>query len=219
MDWLAPLDNYCERVGPGLLAEPLNLISNLGFILAGLICLRHVRHTHYRNLRPGSRLLPILLIMIGVGSALFHSLANVWAMWADVIPISCFVFTYLWLFLRHTTKINILNTVLALVGFVGLSTGVAMLADLTVANGGEAYFGTWITLFGISSYYLGRKQVHNYLRMILATCLFAVSIFFRTIDLRVCEAFPTGTHVFWHLLNAGVLYLATMSFISERGKS
>ena len=28
------MDAYCERVGPGLLAEPLNAVSNISFLLA-----------------------------------------------------------------------------------------------------------------------------------------------------------------------------------------
>ena len=40
-----------------------------------------------------------------------------------------------------------------------------------------------------------------------AAFLFALSIFFRTIDRDVRYAFPLGTHFLWHLLNAGVLWL------------
>ena len=37
--------------------------------------------------------------------------------------------------------------------------------------------------------------------------LFAISLFFRTIDRAICPAFPLGAHVLWHLLNACVLWL------------
>jgi len=36
MDWFAPIDAYCERLGPGLLAEPLNALSNAAFFIAAL---------------------------------------------------------------------------------------------------------------------------------------------------------------------------------------
>jgi hypothetical protein len=36
----AYVDLYCERTGPGLLAEPLNLFSNVGFFLAAWWLLR-----------------------------------------------------------------------------------------------------------------------------------------------------------------------------------
>jgi hypothetical protein len=35
-----PIDAYCERLGPGLWAEPLNAVTNLAFIVAAVICLR-----------------------------------------------------------------------------------------------------------------------------------------------------------------------------------
>ncbi len=31
------IDLYCERLGPGLWAEPLNAVTNLAFILAGIL--------------------------------------------------------------------------------------------------------------------------------------------------------------------------------------
>ena len=32
--WRSHLDLYCERLGPGFWAEPLNAVSNAAFILA-----------------------------------------------------------------------------------------------------------------------------------------------------------------------------------------
>jgi hypothetical protein len=218
MEWLAPIDQYCERTGPGFLAEPLNFISNIGFLIAGMLVVRSLQKAHFRHQRSGAWVLAILLLTIGVGSALFHSFANVWSMWADVIPIAIFVITYLWLFLRHTVGATVINSLLGLIFFCVLSIAVVKLANPSVANGGEAYFGTWISLFGISCFYAGRKQAHNQGRVFAAALLFAISIVFRTIDPIVCEALPTGTHVYWHLCNSVVLYLVTMAYISERSK-
>ena len=40
MDFLfRQIDIYCERTAPGLLAEPLNLFSNLWFVFIGLVLL------------------------------------------------------------------------------------------------------------------------------------------------------------------------------------
>jgi hypothetical protein len=139
-------------------------------------------------------------------------------MWADVLPIAVFVITYLWLFLRHTVGATFVNSLLGLVFFGTLSAAVVKLANPALANGGEAYFGTWITLFGISCFYAGRKQAHNQGRIFAAALLFAASIVFRTIDPLVCDSLPTGTHVYWHLCNSVVLYLVTMAYISERPK-
>ena len=69
--------DYCERgLDPGFWAEPVNAVTNAGFILAGLVGLWLLAR------RPGERAkaLPLLLILnlfvIGIGSFLFHTYAT-----------------------------------------------------------------------------------------------------------------------------------------------
>ncbi len=45
MDWLAPIDAYCERLGPGVWAEPVNALTNLAFLAGAAIA--------YGAARPG----------------------------------------------------------------------------------------------------------------------------------------------------------------------
>ena len=40
MAWTDPIDAYCERLGPGFWAEPLNAWTNLAFLLAALLAPR-----------------------------------------------------------------------------------------------------------------------------------------------------------------------------------
>ena len=75
MDLSAPVDLYCERLGPGLFAEPLNALSNLAFLGASAWLLL---------LRPGAdsspwygRVLAVLLFLIGLASLSFHLFATV----------------------------------------------------------------------------------------------------------------------------------------------
>jgi Ceramidase len=219
MDFFAPLDQYCERTAVGLWNEPFNLFSNLGFIIGGLLIFRALKSTHYKQRQPYSQLLATMMILIGIGSALFHSLANVWSMWADVIPIGVFVITYLILFFRYTAGASVQKTIL-LLGCFGLLTEVVIaVSDHQLANGGEAYFGTWVVLFGISCFYAGRRQAHNQWRIALATIAFTASLFLRTVDQKYCETWPIGTHVFWHLLNSVVLFLIASAYISERPRA
>lgn len=37
------IDIYCERLAPGLLAEPLNALSNISFLIAALAIWRFAR--------------------------------------------------------------------------------------------------------------------------------------------------------------------------------
>jgi hypothetical protein len=97
MAWVAAVDLYCERVGPGLWAEPLNALSNLGFVVVAALA-------GARFFRAGDAVafaMVLLVGAIGVGSFLFHTFANSWSSLADVIPITLFIYAYLWLALRR----------------------------------------------------------------------------------------------------------------------
>lgn len=212
MDLFAPLDLYCERTDTHLLSEPLNLISNLAFIVAGYMILRNTRaQDSYQNVSK-TKLLAWQIIAVGIGSGLFHSFANRWSQLCDVMPIGILLLTYIWLFCRHVASLNWLLSAGAIILFLVLSAAVALLADPLASNGGQFYFGTWITLLALSFYLSGRGNAHSSRPMLLATLLFALSIFMRTVDLKICDEWPWGTHVFWHILNAFVLYLVINAY-------
>ena len=75
MNWLEPIDNYCERLDPSFWAEPLNALSNASFIVAGMLLLQW-RRLPMRSLPALALILTVLVI--GVGSFLFHTFANRW---------------------------------------------------------------------------------------------------------------------------------------------
>ncbi|NBC47444.1 MAG: hypothetical protein GVY22_05525 [Gammaproteobacteria bacterium] len=92
------LDTYCERAGAaGLLAEPINLITNAAFVIAAVFAAPRLAAAPQFGLRNSwdLGLLNLLLGAIGIGSALWHSFATGWAVLADVIPITLFINLYL----------------------------------------------------------------------------------------------------------------------------
>ena len=99
MDWFAPIDAYCERLGPGLWAEPLNAVSNVAFIIAALWAARAAHRRSSANRRSGSSI--ALVFVIGLGSLAFHTFANRWSAMADVLPITLFIYGYLAFALRR----------------------------------------------------------------------------------------------------------------------
>ena len=62
------MDAYCERVGPGLLAEPLNAVSNISFLLAAWAAWVLANRTG--TLSAGVRALIALAALVGIGSIL-----------------------------------------------------------------------------------------------------------------------------------------------------
>src|SRR3989304_3459018 len=92
------IDLYCERLGPGLWAEPLNALTNLGFLVAALASWQLARRAGPAD---GSVLALIaMMVAIGAGSALFHTFATGWARVLDVLPILLFQLWFLWLYSR-----------------------------------------------------------------------------------------------------------------------
>ena len=112
MDWTAQLDGYCERLGPGLWAEPWNLVTNAGFLVAAILMARRCRGM------AGGEALALILFVIGIGSALFHSYATGWAMLADTGPIGIFILAYLFLASRDFLGLAPARAALATAAFL-----------------------------------------------------------------------------------------------------
>src|SRR3546814_167849 len=206
------IDIYCERLGPGLSAEPLNALTNLAFIVAGIVLVAALRRAGPAVRRDPAMLgLVVLLFVIGIGSGLFHTFAVAWAALADVIPVALFILLYMYLALRRLVALPLwgcwsgvaIVLVLAVVmplafGFSVSTYGVALLAMLAV--GGFLHFG--------------RRHPAGP-RILVAAGVFTLSLAFRMADLPLCAALPSGTHFLWHVLNAVVLYSLTRTMMRE----
>jgi len=207
---LQAIDNYCERTGPELWSEPLNALTNLAFIAAGIWGLILVRGN-----RTGSfaALLAWMAVLIGLGSGLFHTWANGLTKWGDIIPIALFVFTFTLFVLRRFLGFGWAVSVVLFVAFYAAAGFLTYLVPpwLVVAtNGSSGYlpaflamlvFGLWVSARG--------HPAGKY--MLAGAGIFVASVTFRIIDPNVCESMPIGTHFLWHTLNGlllGVLLTA-----------
>jgi hypothetical protein len=204
---MAMLDLYCERLGPGLLAEPLNAITNGAFLVAAwrLASLARSRGQSDR----GMLALAALALAIGIGSSLFHTFATGWALAADVLPILLFQLLFLLLYLRRRAG-------LALAPAAGLCLAF-LLACLAgrgfpgVLNGSLAYAPTLAVLALLAWHQL--RSLQSWL-LVGATGLFSLSLLLRSLDNALCPIWPIGTHLFWHLLNAAVLVLSGQALVA-----
>ena len=212
MDWLKPLDEYCERAGPAFWAEPLNAFSNLAFLFAALLAFQMCRR---QSARRSAFWLAGLLAAVGIGSFLYHTFANLWSMFADIIPIYILqislVVLYGAAFADHYGKPKIAGLTIALLFFVALTLSF-LKVPREIANGSFAYASSLITitLFAICQYYFSGRRTTT---LLLASALFALAIVFRTIDDVACQHFKLGTHFLWHGITAAVLFLAVCSYL------
>src|SRR5918999_733814 len=119
--WRADLmDVYCERVGLGLLAEPLNAVSNISFLLAAWVA--WVLASRTGTLSAGIRVLIALAASVGIGSILWHTYPTMLTLILDSVPILIFIIWFIWLYARDVIKMRPV--------FAGASAAAFLLATL-----------------------------------------------------------------------------------------
>jgi Ceramidase len=204
------IDLYCERLAPGLFGEPANALSNVAFFAAAwLLALEARRRGAWR---PDIALLVALIVVVGIGSTVFHTVATTWAQWLDLVPILLFQLAFLWIYAARE------------LGWPPHAAGVLVAAFLAVAlyarqfpepfNGSITYAPAIVAIFVLGLHHRA-THLRQPPRLLYAAGIFTVSLFLRTIDAAACEWFPFGTHFFWHLLNGAVLYLAVRSLLND----
>lgn len=219
MYWTAPIDLYCERLGPGLWAEPINAISNLAFILAAAYGLHALSRRGEKDVAVLA--LSLLVGVIGIGSFLFHTFANGWSNIADVGPITVFIYTYLALALKRFFGVSWMLTLVVLMVFLVLNFPIERVLSPLIA-GSAAYVPALLALIVLGGLLAARGHRAGPL-LLTAAGVFVVSLSLRTLDLPLCDGFPVGTHWAWHCLNAlmlGILlHVALISRSAERPAS
>ena len=202
--------DYCERVGMGLWAEPINVLTNAAFLAAAVVAWRLARRAG--PLEATSVALIALMAGVGGGSVLFHTFATPWARVLDELPILAFEALFLWAYLRGVGVAGTIPTALAVAGLL-----IGSLIGRTVPHGVEwslPYVPALLALTGLAVYHR-RTRREGSLALSGAAGVFALSLLFRTIDGAVCASVPIGTHFLWHVLNALVLYLAFRALLAS----
>lgn len=196
-------DLYCERLGPGLLAEPVNAITNAAFFVAAGYAWRDARAL--RRLDAATRTLIGLIAAIGIGSALFHTFATGWARLLDELPILMLQLLFLWTYARRV--IGVAGWVAAAFVAAYLALALYCRGFAHLLNGSLVYAPALLMSLGLGLYHWVTQPRFRQTLLRAAFVLLA-AIVLRTFDDAVCERFPLGTHFMWHLLVAAVAYLS-----------
>lgn len=204
------MDVYCERVGPGLLAEPLNAVTNASFLLAAWAA--WILAKRVGVLSWGVRVLIALAAVVGVGSLLWHTFATPWALILDTVPILLFIVSYVWLYARNVLELGARFAAASVVLFLGATF--AALRFSHVLHGALVYTpGLLVTL--VLGVVHARERRAARFTLLAAAGVYATALFFRTIDQEVCPILPIGTHFLWHTLIGLVTYLAMRGLILD----
>ena len=199
MEMLREIDGYCERLGPGYWAEPVNAVTNAAFVLAALWMWRRSAGV------PMARALAVVLFAIGVGSYLFHTHAQVWAAIADVMPIAVFILLYLFAVNRDVWGMPLWAALLGTVLFLPYAAVTIPLWQTVPVFGVSAGYMPVPTLILIYAALLWSRWPQVARGFVIGAGILLLSLTARSVDETLCAQLPLGTHFAWHILNGIML--------------
>ncbi|MBA4274324.1 MAG: hypothetical protein C0436_01585 [Alphaproteobacteria bacterium] len=203
----------CERHTEGLLAEPLNAVSNLAFLYVAIAIYRYYKSNE--DIKPHRiwdvQVMTFLIFIIGINSIIFHSHPTQMTELMDTIPIVLFIMIYFVSVIFRIGKCTKFQAAVCLVAFVGF-THVLIHQFPRALNDSIGYLSSMIALIVIAIYLHMRARPSSQYFM-LAAIIGVVSLFCRAIDREVCSVWPYGTHFLWHSFNALLLYILMKQII------
>jgi hypothetical protein len=189
---------YCERTDFTYWSEPVNALSNAGFVLVAALLWPRTAGVAL------ARALVVVLAAIGFGSFLWHTHATRWAGLADVLPILAFILLYLFVATRDFLGLSVFWAAVAVALFLPYAAVISGLLGLVLPGlGASAAYASVAVL--IAGYGLWLRHMPTGRGLLLGAGLLCVSLGFRMADDAVCAVFPMGTHFLWHILNAVML--------------
>lgn len=211
------VDNYCERVAPGLWGEPANALTNLAFLFAGGLLFWLLSGQHSR-VPVGVWLLPVTTAMVGLCSLAFHVFATRLTGLLDTLSIIAFILIAAVVTVHLIWDVPWRSAWLVAPGYLAFAVG---LNAVLAAIGGErpvlgGYLPALVGLvgFGLAIRLTAPAESRRYGTLLLWTAaLFAVSLTLRTLDGPLCGDLPVGTHFLWHCFNATVMFLVSYTVI------
>ena len=201
MDWMHEIDGYCERLSPAYWAEPINAVTNAAFLIAAYIMWRRVRGQGM----PMAMALVAVLALIGTGSFLFHTHAQVWAAVADITPILLFILIYVFAVNRDIWELHPTFALVLTALFIPYAALTIPMFQWVRGLGDSAVYAPVPLLILTYAVLLRRKVPDTARRLAIGAGILIVSITFRAMDEPICVRLPLGTHFMWHILNAVML--------------
>jgi len=207
---MLPPGFYCERLGLGPWDEPLNALSNFGFLLAaGWLGWRQAPRSG--RAAGAVRLLAGLLALVGLASLSFHTRATTFTQILDVAFIGLFNVVYLVLFGRLVLAWTRRGAALAALAFVAIDQLRGLLLPAGFLYGSAMYLPPLLVLLLLAGA-ARRRSPAAAAQMLQAAAVFSISLLARTLDRPLCPLWPAGLHFVWHLLNAWVLLRLVTAF-------
>jgi len=191
---------YCEQLLQ-IGWEPINTISNLAFFIAGILAF-YVLQNQKGVLK---FILPLSLILVGLGSGWWHMSHTHYGDIADTSSILFFASVVAALFLRKLFR----SWVTVVLTFVTLLVITLRMEQLPYFNNSLPYLFLLIS-FIVGSVFYAKKFPNSRPLLTTAIITFGLAIIFRSIDVLICPTVSFGTHFLWHILTAVFGYQLTL---------
>lgn len=198
------IDIYCERMDGSFWAEPLNAATNLAFVIAALVA-----YSFWKAKGQGEKdilLLILTLAVVGVGSFLFHTFAQPWAMVADVLPIAVFIHIAIF-----SASIRVFGArwwwaIIYVIAFANFSYYWEHYVPSELLNGSVTYLPAFMAL-AVMTVFASAQRLQAAQPFFTAMALLAVSLTFRSLDMQLCDlTYGIGTHFLWHIFNGLLMF-------------
>ena len=175
---------WCERVSDGAFREPVNTLSNLGFMVAGLFILYKLTNETSFNEFSGLNKITILygvaVVYLGPGSMLMHGTNTEWGGWADNLSMVMYIILP-WLYNCYKMSNWRINTLLKV--YFSVVIFYAVMRGL-FGNG----MGIGLDLFGLS---IGLWVISEFLYKFWTPSMRFLSGFVGFLVLMLFGIFPT----------------------------
>jgi len=210
------LESFCERRGASFLDEPMNLATNLVFLLACLMLARRVV-----QLRGEGCAVPFsvqaLIASIGavaISSAVFHMSALRWAGVSDAMAVRLFAMAFAACYMRWLLNWPWLWVAVVIPALLSVALVVPGALPLSRLYGAAPLLPGALGLVLFAAI-LAQRGDPAWRVIAAAAASFAVAMVFHRADRPLCELVPTGTHFLWHLFSGIAAYLMA-SAVLER---
>lgn len=201
MEWHGQVDGYCERTDFSFWSEPVNAVTNGFYTVGALYMLWRLRGEGL----PVAQGLAVLLLLISIGSFLFHTYATGWAGLSDVVPIGLFILLYLFGVLRNMLGLPTWAALVGTAAFVPYAAVLVPVLDSVPFFAISNFYWTVPILLVLVAPLVWRTRRETALGMVAGAAALCLSIATRSVDELWCQVFPIGTHFLWHMLNALIL--------------
>jgi len=216
---------YHEFHMDAFVKEPWNAVSSLFFLVPVIFWLWKLRG-QYKDHLIITLLLPLLLLN-GIGSALYHAFRNselfLLMDWMPAFIMNLILAGYFWYKIvgKVWKSVVIVFLFYALTIFLMMSIG--SYANIETVNIGYLLIG--ISIFLPIILFLIRTNFSKWHLIVITILLLSLSLLFRTLDYPTPNPFPEilpqGTHFLWHIFSAGAVFSLGyyLYFVKEKVQS